>query len=160
MFAHVAINMPIYPVYHQQITDAFNDCAMPCALQPGNLAEKNFGIFHDDVIKWKPFPRYWPFVRGIHRSPMNSPQKGQWRGALMFSLMCVWINGWVNNDNVGDLRRYRVHCDVTVMKTNFCDWFPLTINILNPHMNAIWITSFDYLCLYIHGIEQSEFRSW
>ena len=43
---------------------------------------------HDDVIKWKHFPRYWPFVRGIHRSPVNSPHKGQWRGALMFSLIC------------------------------------------------------------------------
>ena len=30
---------------------------------------------HDDVIKWKHFPRYWPFVRGIHRSPVNSPHK-------------------------------------------------------------------------------------
>ena len=29
-------------------------------------------IFHDDVIKWKNFPRYWPFVRGIHRSPVNT----------------------------------------------------------------------------------------
>ena len=28
-------------------------------------------------------------------SPVNSPHKGQWRGALMFSLVCVWINGWV-----------------------------------------------------------------
>ena len=27
---------------------------------------------HDDVIKWKHFPRYWPFVRGIHRPPVNS----------------------------------------------------------------------------------------
>ena len=36
---------------------------------------------HDDVIKWKHFPRYWPFVRVIHRSPVNSPFKGQWRGA-------------------------------------------------------------------------------
>ena len=52
--------------------------------------------FHDDVIKWKHFPRYWPFVRGIHRSPVNSPHKGQWRGALMFSLICTRINGWVN----------------------------------------------------------------
>ena len=52
---------------------------------------------HDDVIKWKHFPRYWPFVRGIHRSTVNSPHKGQWRGALMFSLICAWINGWVNN---------------------------------------------------------------
>ena len=39
---------------------------------------------HDDVIKWKHFPRYWPFVWGIHRSPVNSPHKGQWCGALMF----------------------------------------------------------------------------
>ena len=70
---------------------------------------------HDDVIKWKHFPRYWPFVRGIHRGPVNSPHKGQWRGALRFSLICVWINGWVNNGEAGDLRRYRTHYDVTVM---------------------------------------------
>ena len=57
---------------------------------------------HDDVIKWKHFPRYWPFVRGIHRSPVNFPHKGQWHGALMFSLICVWINGWVNNREAGD----------------------------------------------------------
>ena len=49
---------------------------------------------NDDVIKWKHFPRFWPFaVRGIHRSPMNSSNKGQWRGALMFSLICAWISG-------------------------------------------------------------------
>ena len=36
---------------------------------------------YDDVIKWKHFPRYWPFLRGIHRSPVNSPHKEQWRGA-------------------------------------------------------------------------------
>ena len=70
---------------------------------------------HDDVIKWKHFPRNWPFVRGIHRSPVNSPHKGQWRGALMFSLICVWINDWVNNREAGDLRRYRAHYDVIVM---------------------------------------------
>ena len=33
------------------------------------------GIIHEDVIKWKDFPRYWLFVRGIHRSPVNSPHK-------------------------------------------------------------------------------------
>ena len=70
---------------------------------------------HDDVIKWKHFPRYWPFVRGIHRGPVNSPHKGQWRGALMFSLICAWINGWVNNRGAGDLRRHQAHCDVIVM---------------------------------------------
>ena len=57
---------------------------------------------HDDVIKWKHFPHYWPFVRGIHRSPVNSPHKGQWHGAYMFSLICAWINGWVNNREAGD----------------------------------------------------------
>ena len=71
---------------------------------------------HDDVIKWKHFPRYWPFVRGIHQSPVNSPYKGQWRGALMFSLICVWINDWVNNREAGDLRRHRTHNDATVMQ--------------------------------------------
>ena len=44
---------------------------------------------HDDVIKRKPFPRHWPFVRGIHRSPVDSLQKGQWHGALVFSLNCA-----------------------------------------------------------------------
>ena len=62
---------------------------------------------HDDVIKWKHFPRYWPFVCGIHRSPVNSPHKGQWREALMFSLICARINGRVNNRQAGDLRRHR-----------------------------------------------------
>ena len=71
---------------------------------------------HGDIIKWKHFPRYWPFVRGIHRSPVNSPRKGQWRGALMFPLICVWINGWVNNREAGDLRRHRGHYDVNVMR--------------------------------------------
>ena len=42
--------------------------------------------------------------------------KGQWRGALMFSLICSWINGWVNNHEAGDLRRHRAHYDVTVIQ--------------------------------------------
>ena len=70
---------------------------------------------HDDVIKWKHFPRCWPFVRGIHQSPVNPPRKGQWRGALMFSLICSWINVWVNNREVGDLSPHRAHYDVIVM---------------------------------------------
>ena len=65
---------------------------------------------------WKHFRRYWPFVWGVHRSPVNSPHKGQWCGALMFSLTCTRINGWVNNGEAGDLRRHRARYDVTVMK--------------------------------------------
>ena len=70
---------------------------------------------HGDVIKWKHFPHYWPFVRGIHRSPVNSTHKGQWHGALIFYLICARINGWVNNREAGDLRRHRAHYDVIVM---------------------------------------------
>ena len=69
--------------------------------------------FHGDVIQWNHFPRYWPFVWGIHRWPVNSPHKGQWRDAWMFSLICAWINGWENNREGGDLRRHRAHYDVT-----------------------------------------------
>ena len=66
------------------------------------------------VIKWKHFRAYWPFVRGI-QSPVNSPHKGQWGGAVMFSLICTLTIGWVNNWDAGYLRRYRAHYDVLVM---------------------------------------------
>ena len=69
---------------------------------------------HDDVIKWKHFQRYWPFVREIDRSPVNSPHKGQWRGALIF-FTCDWLNCWVNNREAGDLGRHRAHYDITVI---------------------------------------------
>ena len=72
-------------------------------------------LSHDDVIKCKHIPRYWHFVRGIHRSPVNSPHKSRWRGALMFSVMYAWINGLANNRKAGDLRHHRAHYDVTVM---------------------------------------------
>ena len=73
------------------------------------------GHIHNDAIKWKHSPLYWSFVRGIHRSPVNSPHKGQWCGALKFSLICVRTNGWANNRDAGDLRRRRAHYVVTVI---------------------------------------------
>ena len=55
---------------------------------------------------------------GIHRSSVNSPHKGQWRGALMFSLIGAWINRWVNNGEAGDFntlsRSLWRHCNVAV----------------------------------------------
>ena len=82
------------------------------------LTTMPFGLFiplHYDVIKWKHFPRNWSFVRGIHRSPVNSPHTGQWRGVSMFSVIYAWINGWVNRGGAGDLRCYRAHYDDIVM---------------------------------------------
>ena len=96
---------------------------------------------HYNVIKWKHFPRHGPFVKGIHRSPVNSP-KDQWHGALMFSLICAWINGWVNNGKAGDLRRHRAHYDATVMITFrniFCSlrWMPE--NIINEKSTLVQV---------------------
>ena len=61
---------------------------------------------HDDIIKWKHFPHYWPLVRGIHQSLVDSPHKGQWRRALI-------LNGCTNNGDPGDLRHQYAHDDVT-----------------------------------------------
>ena len=61
------------------------------------VPSEHFVHVHDDVMKWKHFPRYRPFVRGIHRPLVNSPDKDQQRGALIIPLFRAWINGWVNN---------------------------------------------------------------
>ena len=51
----------------------------------------------------------------------NSPVSGEFPAqrpvtrSLIFFLICVQINGWVNNGEAGDLRRYRAHYDVSVM---------------------------------------------
>ena len=74
-----------------------------------------YWVSHDDVIKRKHFPHYWPFVPGIHRSLVNSLHKGQWHGSLMFSMICTWINGWVDIREAGDLKRHPAHYDVIVM---------------------------------------------
>ena len=96
------------------------------------LKQLLLALHHDDVINWKHLPRYWPFVRGIHRSPVNSPHKGQWRGALMFSLICIWINDWVNNLEAGDFRRHRGYNDVTVMTITYL------LLVCWPHLLLWW----------------------
>ena len=76
-----------------------------------------------DVIKWKHFLHHWPFVWGIHRSTVNSRNKGQRRGALMFSLICAWTKDWVSNRDVSDLRCHHAHYDITVkVHSHWCVW--------------------------------------
>ena len=110
--------------------------------------------FHDDVIKWKDL-RYCAFVWGIHRSPVNSSHRGQWRGAWMFSLICAWINGWVNNRDAGDLRRHRPHNYVTVMWIYFCvasdnNFFKISTYPFQWHKIAMsdWVN--DYFAKWPH----------
>ena len=97
--------------------------------------------------KWKQLPRYWPFVRGIRGSPGNSHHKGQWCGALIFSMTSAWINGWVNNREAGDLRRHRAHYDVIVMITRY-DIILLYHAVFRPFVGSekgawIWTCTFD-----------------
>ena len=90
-------------------------------------------IQHDDVIKWKYFPCYWPFARGINRSPVNSLHKGQWRRALMLSLICDWTNSWANNRDASDLRRHCAYYDVIVINAFF-------------RCGVVWIFVFVFSC--------------
>ena len=46
--------------------------------------------------------------------------KGQRRGALMFSFICVWKSGLANNREAGDLKRHHAHYDAIVM-----NWYRL-----------------------------------
>ena len=107
---------------------------------------------YDDVFKWKHLPRFWPSVRRIHRSPVNSPLKGQWRGYLMFSLICDRTNCWANNQDAGDLRRIRAHYDVSVMFDSQLGVVIMSkhyVEISHSHMNCSSIVSMaqnQYIC--------------
>ena len=79
-------------------------------------------LCHDDH-QMETFSALLAICVGNSPVPVNSPHKGQWRGALMFSLIYAWINDWGNNHEAGDLRRQRGHYDVSVM----CACFPFVV---------------------------------
>ena len=86
------------------------------------LSNRIWAVFRRDYLwhgnKWDSLMKKWITKLAMtwwrHRL-LNSPHKGQWCGALMFSLIRAWINGWVNNRKAGDLRCHRAHYDVVVM---------------------------------------------
>ena len=127
-------------------------------------------------VEMEPFSRYWPFVRGIHQSLVDSLHKTRWRGALVFSLIYVWTNGWANTCGAGDLRCHRVHVDVTIMMFAdviwarghqlpwwFCCGYIVTYSyhvIYTPHyksqansvpVTGVWNKKMTqiYICIYI-----------
>ena len=63
--------------------------------------------------------------------PGEFPHKYQWRGGLMFSLICAWINGWVNRGEAGDLRHHCANCDVTLMHNHYEEFLPLSLTATN-----------------------------
>ena len=130
-----AVGMIKLPMIWDDLPLTWRPCNRHCHGSCDSLT--GMPAFHDDVIKWKHLPRNWPFVRGIHWSPVNSPLKGQWRGSLRFSLICTRINGWVNNHEGGDLRRHRAHYGVIVMLLKFSglesNGYPLDCLFLIAH---------------------------
>ena len=68
----------------------------------------------------------------------GSPHKGQWRGALMFSLICAWTNDWGNNRGAGNLRRHCAHYDVTIIQ-HVAGGFAWSLN--NKLKKPFWICS-------------------
>ena len=87
---------------------------MTHAMLDGLLSGRSLcSMQHHDIMET--FSALLAICEGNHRAPLDPPHKGQWRRALMFSLICAWANGWANNRDAGDLRRYRAHYDVTVI---------------------------------------------
>ena len=119
---------------------------------------------YSSVIPWwrhqmETFSALLALCTGIHRSPVNIPHKGQWCGALMFSFICVWINGWVNNRETGDLRRYRAHYDVIIMYCNyntllvewsFGDPCLAPFNTLRPRPNDRHFSDDIFKCIFLN----------
>ena len=107
----------------------------------------------------------------------KSPHKGQWRGALIFSLICTWIKGcWENNHEAGDLKRHRTHYDVTVMKNQkypsksdfvnfnlFCDIYNSSIRQY-LYLYAVWngmvLWILHIWIIDFHWYLQSSFQSF
>ena len=119
----------------------------------------------DDVIKWKHFPRYWPFVWWIHRSPVNSPHKGQWCGALMLSLICV-LNKRLSKRSWGwwyetPLRSLWRHCNDSGLLRNRCS--------MSAFIKAFWTSFYQHeipvtiqnvFSPFKYGSRKSMITSW
>ena len=125
------------------------------SIQLRTIAKEKSIMCHDDVIKWNHSPRYWPFVRGIHRGPVNSPHKGQWLGAFMFSLICAWITveqtivRLVIWDAIAPLWR---HCNAMFGRDNFGE-FRLQAKCRSGATMSNW-----WIYLYILNIGTIRYR--
>ena len=117
------------------------DAFIPCLLH-------HTAYTHDDVIKWKHCPRYWPFCAGNSQLTGEFPHKGRWPGALMFSFICAWINdskqywGWWFETPSCSLWR---HCNTKLPRS------VLTVQ----HKDRI-----PHYWLFVGGIHRSQQGQW
>ena len=99
--------------------------------QNHNVFVRHLSRHQDDVIKWTYFPRCWPFMGGIHRSLVDCPHKGQWRGALIFPLINIhsWEATWSPNrcsiqkqlDMCSYLKCEYLFCIILLQVLRYCD---------------------------------------
>ena len=108
-------------------------------------------------LQMETFSASLAFVRGIHRSPVDSSHKGKWRGTLMYSLICAWTNGWTNKRDAGDLRRDRTHYDVIVIKMirpkcpfNWKKIIPLFSILTMCWLFVVLLTSYEVMAHVYH----------
>ena len=99
------------------------------------------------------------------------PHKGQWHGALMFSLICAWINAWVNNREAGDLRRHHAHYDDIVMwhchpyiylisfPTFYAEYIPQIVHTVLWSV-FLWLIIPKYGITYCPAITYPKHRFW
>ena len=97
-------------------------------------------------------------MRGIHRSPVNSPHKGQWPGALMLSLIWAWTKGSENHPDAGDLRHHHTHYEITIMSFTAFRRYNQPFRVIhdkieqlschtkfyNDHLVRVWMTATQY----------------
>ena len=76
----------------------------------------------------------------------------------MFSLICVWINCWVNNREAGDLRRYRAHYDVIVMSSQNVDTGDFNAMLLKGARKWEHIPNFPVKVANYYSIAQGTIR--
>ena len=116
----------------------------------GNESTYPYGITRNGLPWWRHQVEIDSPLLGLceGNSPVNSLQKGQRRGALMFSLTCAWTNAWVNNLNDRDLKRNRAHYDATVMFEWEYTNVQVNENLTLDMKGLIWIMIL--LCIFLH----------
>ena len=115
---------------------------------------------HDDVIKWKHFPRYWTFVPGIHRSRWIPRTKASDAELWCFLWSAPKKSGWVNIRGAGDLRRHRAHYDVIVMLARSANigkvgWYQTKtkldhFNTFTPRQNGRHIVNDNFNVIFLN----------
>ena len=103
------------------------------------MTSSNGNIFRVTGLLWGEFTG--------DRWPVNSPKKGRWRGALMFSLICARINDWVSNREAGDLRRHSVENHVCLSYVTQREWY--FASRAESRMAVSW--GFDFETWYVNS---------